>query len=138
MTTFFVFYHCSVNHQSGLQSNAFSKLSYIFKTSKCAANYVISIEVYDGFIGQKMLKLWKQESWQFGPGWSPNITRIRLWNFASSACVVKSCLSKIFGLGLVVLFQYILQYDNCSNLFWINLVCIDHNLPQKYCTLKWL
>ena len=55
MTTF---YYYSVNHQSGLQSNTFSKLSYIFfNTSKCAANYVISFEVYDGFIGQKILKL---------------------------------------------------------------------------------
>ena len=55
MTTF---YYCSVNHQSGLQRNTFSKLSYIFfNTSKCAANYVISFEVYDGFIGQKILNL---------------------------------------------------------------------------------
>ena len=55
MTTF---YYYTVNHQSGLQRNTFSKLSYIFfNTSKCAANYVISIEVYDGFIGQKILKL---------------------------------------------------------------------------------
>ena len=28
-----------------------------YDTSKCAANYVISFEVYDGFIGQKILKL---------------------------------------------------------------------------------
>jgi hypothetical protein len=55
MTTF---YYYSVNHQSGLQRNTFSKLSYIsFYTSKCAPNYVISFEVYDGFIGQKILKL---------------------------------------------------------------------------------
>ena len=51
MTTF---YHCSVNHQS-----SFSKLSYIFNTSKCAVNYVISFKVYDGFIGQKILKVGK-------------------------------------------------------------------------------
>ena len=52
------FYYCSVNHQSGLQSNTFSKLLHnIFNTSKCATNYVISFEVYDGFIGQKILKL---------------------------------------------------------------------------------
>ena len=59
MTTF---YYCSINHHSGLQSNTFSKLSYIFLicTSKCAANYVISFEVYDGFIGQKILKLLRQ------------------------------------------------------------------------------
>ena len=55
MTTF---YYYSVNHQSGLQRNRFSKLSYIFfNTLKCAANYVISFEVCDGFIGQKILKL---------------------------------------------------------------------------------
>ena len=49
------FYCYSVNHQSGLQRNTFSKLSYIFNISKCAANYVISFEVYDGFIGQNFL-----------------------------------------------------------------------------------
>ena len=42
------FYHYSVNHPSGLQRNTFSK---------CAANYVISFEVQDGFIGQIILKL---------------------------------------------------------------------------------
>ena len=43
MTTF---YYYSVNHQSGLQRNTFSKLSYIFfNTSKCATDYVISFEV---------------------------------------------------------------------------------------------
>ena len=58
----------SVNHQSGLQRNTFSKLSYFFNTSKCAAYYVISFEVYYGFIGQKILKLWRQERRPFGPG----------------------------------------------------------------------
>ena len=43
MTTF---YYCSVNHQSGLQSNIFKIIIYSFNTSKCAANYVISFEVY--------------------------------------------------------------------------------------------
>ena len=28
-----------------------------------------------------ILKLWKQESWPFSPGWDANITRIRLWTF---------------------------------------------------------
>ena len=65
MTTF---YYNPVNHQSGLQRNTFSKLSYFFNTSKCVANYVISFEVYDGFIGQKILKLRRQESQPFGPG----------------------------------------------------------------------
>ena len=45
----------------------FYKISYIFDTSKCAKNDIISFEVYDGFIGQKILKLWRQESWPFGP-----------------------------------------------------------------------
>ena len=49
-----IFYYCSENHQSGLQSNTFSKLSScFFNTSQCAANYVISFELYDDFIGQK-------------------------------------------------------------------------------------
>jgi hypothetical protein len=52
------FYYYSVNHQSGLQSNTFSKLSHVFLIyQKCATNYVITFEVYDGFIGQKILKL---------------------------------------------------------------------------------
>jgi hypothetical protein len=32
-------------------------------------------------LGQKILKLWRQESQPFGPGWSANITRIRSWTF---------------------------------------------------------
>ena len=35
----------------------FFKVSYIFDTSKCAKNYRDIFEVYDGFIGQKILKL---------------------------------------------------------------------------------
>ena len=35
----------------------FYKVSYIFDTSKCATNYRDIFEVYDGFIGQKILKL---------------------------------------------------------------------------------
>ena len=45
----------------------FFQISYIFDTSKCATNCIISFEVYDGFIGQKILKLWRQESQPFGP-----------------------------------------------------------------------
>ena len=61
MTTF---YYCSVNDQSGLQSiNTFSKLSCFFNVSKCAANYVIWFEVYDGFIGQKV---WSYEGRNVG------------------------------------------------------------------------
>ena len=35
----------------------FKIIIYFFNTLKCAANYVISFEVYDSFIGQKILKL---------------------------------------------------------------------------------
>ena len=40
---------------------------------------------YDGFIGQKILKLWRQESRPFSPGWAANIPRIssckyKLWS----------------------------------------------------------
>ena len=75
------FHYCSVIHQSGLQRNTFSKLSYIFffNTSKCTANYVISFEINDGFIGQKTLKLWRQESLPFGPGWAAELPRISSW-----------------------------------------------------------
>ena len=31
--------------------------THFFNTSKYATNYIISFEVYDGFIGQKILKL---------------------------------------------------------------------------------
>ena len=41
-------------------------------------NYVISFEVYDGFIGQTILKLWRQESWPFR---AAHITSIRSWTF---------------------------------------------------------
>ena len=60
------------------EKHIFKIIIYFFNTSKCATNYVISFDV---FIGQKILKLWKQESWPFGPGWAPNITRIRSWIF---------------------------------------------------------
>ena len=35
----------------------FFQISYIFDTSKCATNCIISFEVYNGLIGQKILKL---------------------------------------------------------------------------------
>ena len=50
-------------------------------TSKCTTNYVTSFELHDGFIGRKILKLWRQESLPFGLGRSANITRIRSWTF---------------------------------------------------------
>ena len=39
------------------EKHIFKIIIYFFNTSKCATNYVISFEVYDGFIGQKILKL---------------------------------------------------------------------------------
>ena len=36
--------------------NVFTKVSYTFDVSKCATNYRNIFEVYDGFIGQKILK----------------------------------------------------------------------------------
>ena len=45
----------------------FFLISYIFDTSKFATNCIISFEVYNGFIGQKILKLLRQESLPFGP-----------------------------------------------------------------------
>ena len=59
--------------------------SYIFDTSKCATNYIISLKVYWGFIGQKILKLWRQKR-PFGPGWAAHITRIRSWTFRLLWC----------------------------------------------------
>ena len=39
------------------EKHIFKIIIYFFDTSKCATNYVISFEVYDGFIDQKILKL---------------------------------------------------------------------------------
>ena len=76
------FDYYSVNHQSGIQRNTFSKSTYIFfNTSKYATNSVIQFEAYDGFIGQKILKLWRQESWPLGLGWAAHIARILSWTF---------------------------------------------------------
>ena len=54
MTTF---HYCSVNHQSGLQGNKFSKYIFSICTPKYVANYVISFEVYDGFLGHCNLNM---------------------------------------------------------------------------------
>ena len=51
------------------EKHIFKIIIYFFNTSKFAANYVLSFEVYDGFIGQKILKIWRQESWPFRPVW---------------------------------------------------------------------
>ena len=39
------------------EKHIFKIIIYFFDTSKCVTNYVISFEIYDGFIGQKILKL---------------------------------------------------------------------------------
>ena len=39
------------------EQHIFKIIIYFFNTSKCATNYVISFEIFDGFIGQKILKL---------------------------------------------------------------------------------
>ena len=39
------------------EKHIFKIIIFFFNTSKCATNCVISFEVYDGFIGQKILKL---------------------------------------------------------------------------------
>ena len=76
-----VIYICSsVNHQSGLQSNTFMKLSFIFEYIKMClklCHYIWGI----WFLSEKILKLWRQESWPLVPGWSARITRIRSWTF---------------------------------------------------------
>ena len=59
----------------------FYKILYVFDKSKCATFIRNIFEVYGGFIGQKILKLWRQESLPFGPGWATKITRIRSWTF---------------------------------------------------------
>ena len=65
---------------------------YFFNTSKCAANYVISFEVYDGFIDQKILKLWRQESLPFSLGWAAYFIIIQLWTFRFQCpCMISSC-----------------------------------------------
>ena len=51
------------------------KLIFWIVTRVSARDYT----VYEGFIGQKMLKLWRQETWPFGPDWAANIPRIRSW-----------------------------------------------------------
>ena len=38
-----------------------------FNTLKCATNHVMSFEVYGCFMVQKILKLWRQQSWPFCP-----------------------------------------------------------------------
>ena len=55
MTTFYYYSVKIINLV--YRDTCFQNYHIFFNTSKCAANYVISFEVYDGFIGQKILKL---------------------------------------------------------------------------------
>ena len=99
------FYYCSVNHQSGLKSNTFSISSFIFfNTSKCATNYVILFEIYDGFVGQKILKLWRQESWLFG------LAELPIWRgYARGSSVFRAIGHKF------TFFEISSGLDNCNN-----------------------
>ena len=87
MTTF---YFCILCKSSiwFTEKHIFKIIIYFFNKSKCAANYVISFEVYDNFIRQKILKLWRQESRPFGPGWAANITSICSWPDLPSSVIL--------------------------------------------------
>ena len=74
------------------EKHIFKIIIYSFNTSKCAANYAISFELYGGFIDQKILKIWRQESWPFGPGWAAHITSIGSWTFSLPCLHHQSCL----------------------------------------------
>ena len=50
----------------------------------CITNYVNSFEVYDDFIGQKILKLWRQKSRTFRPWLSCQYNKHRLLDLPSS------------------------------------------------------
>ena len=78
MTTFYYF---SANDQSGLLRNFFSKYTCITLIHhNVPQNFRFNFRcTYKGFIGQKVLKLWRQESWPFGPGWAAELLRIGSW-----------------------------------------------------------
>ena len=61
-------------------------------TSSHEAPRLRYIKVYDGFIGQKILKLWRQESWPFGPNLnSCSCSAGLLYNDFASNMIQKSC-----------------------------------------------
>ena len=70
-------YHFLVNDKSGLPRNSFLNIQmYNFNTShNVPQNLRLNLR-YEGFIGQKVLKLWRQESWPFGTGWAAKLPRI--------------------------------------------------------------
>ena len=78
---FFLLLHCKSLIWC-TEKHFFKIIIYFFTTSKYAANYVISFEVYDF----KILKLCRQECWPFSPGWAAHITSTCLWSFPLPRC----------------------------------------------------
>ena len=70
------------------EKQIFKIIIYSFNTPKCAANYVILFKVYDGFVGRKVLKLWRQESQPFGPGWATHRPRKCSWTFRFPGLII--------------------------------------------------
>ena len=81
MTT--IFYYFSVNDHYGLPRNSFSKYTCITSIHHdVPQNFRFYLRyVYEGFIGEKVMKLWRQESWPFCPGWAAE-----LWGICSLTC----------------------------------------------------
>ena len=63
------------------EEHIFKIILYFFYYIKICRKFCHFIWGIWWLIGQKILKLWRQESWPFGPGWSANIARIRSWTF---------------------------------------------------------
>ena len=81
MTTF---YYCSVNHQSEKHT---LKLSHILLMSiKMCHKLCHFIWGVWWFHSKIILKLWRQETWPFSPGWATHITRIHSWTFRLLRC----------------------------------------------------
>ena len=93
------------------EQHIFKVIIYLFNTSKCAANYVISFEVHDDFIGQKTLKLWRQKIWPFSSGWAAHLTSIRSWTFHHPWFSIKMVMGKILSKSVVILWNY----SACNN-----------------------
>ena len=68
---------------------------------------IMSFHLRYGFIGQKILELWRQESWPFGPGWAATIARIRSWT-SRLPCI------PILSFGLFVPIDQILLINKCN------------------------
>ena len=89
---------------------------YFFNISKCAPNHIIWFEVYDNFIGKKILKLWRQESRPFSPGWAANVARLRSWTFRLP-WLWTQIIVKLFGDGVVKLLMKNRNYL-IHNIYW--------------------